>query len=322
MVAMPNVRKTGLEPDDEIALVAWGDAVRVLRLAVVSCIAWLLPVRFWPVVCRALARLDVRMRRDEMGRRTREIATAAGGIDGFDAEAAVGESMVARCEAQLLQFRCYWSDGWQPVMRVEGSQYVEDALAQGKGVILWVANFIYSDLVTKMALDQSGYRVTHLSRSSHGFSSTRFGIRFLNPLQQAIEDRFIRERVVVEEGGLVPALMALRRRLLENGLVSITVGAHALRLIETPFLNGVLQLSSGPAELAQMTGAALLPVVTLKDGPMTFTTRIGAPLNQECDGDTSSLETVASTYAEQFEPVVRRHGAYWNSWYMVKPGGC
>lgn len=257
-----------------------------------------------------------------MERRTREIATAAGGIDGFDAEAAVGESMVARCEAQLMHFRCYRPDGWQPEMRIEGSQYLEEALAQGKGVILWVANFIYSDLVTKMALAQSGYRVSHLSRLVHGFSSTRFGIRFLNPLQQAIEDQFIRERVVVEENGLVPALMVLRRRLLDNGLVSITVGADALRMVETPFMDGVLRLSSGPAELAQMTGAVLLPVVTLKDGPMTFTTRIGAPLNRQRDGDACSLETVASAYAEQFEPVVRRHGAYWNNWYMMKPGGC
>ncbi len=318
---MPDVGKTGLKPDVGTALVEWGDAVRVLRLAVVSCIAWLLPVRFLPVVSRSLARLDVRMRRGEMGRRTREIASATGGIDGFDAEAAVSESMVARCEAQLLQFRCYRPDGWQPEIRVEGSHHIEDALAQGNGAILWVANFIYSDLVTKMALDQSGYRVTHLSRLVHGFSSTRFGIRFLNPLQQAIEDRFIRDRVVVEENGLVSALMVLRRRLLDNGLVSITVGAHALRMVETPFLNGVLRLSSGPAELAQMTGAVLLPVVTLKDGPMSFTTRIGPPLNRQRDGDAASPESVALAYAEQFEPVVRRHGAYWNNWYMMKPGG-
>lgn len=318
---MPEVGKTGLKPDAEIPLVEWGDAVRTLRLAVVSCIAWVLPVRFWPVVSRTLARLDVRMRRGEMDRRVRDIATATGGIVGFDAEAAVGESMVARCEAQLLQFRCYRSDGWKPEMRVEGSHYIEEALAQGKGVILWVANFIYSDLVTKMALDRAGYRVTHLSRLAHGFSSTRFGIRFLNPLQQAIENRFIRERVVVEQSGLVPALMVLRRRLLSKGLVSVTVGAHALRVIETPFLNGVLRLSSGPPELAQMTGAVLLPVVTVKDGPMTFTTRIGAPLNRQRDGDTCSLEKMASAYAGQFEPVVRRYGAYWNSWHMLKPDG-
>ena len=56
-----------------------------------------------------------------------------------------------------------------------------------------------SQLVSKMALHRAGYGLVHLSRSEHGYSSTIFGMRCLNPLRSRIESRYLAERVVIGE---------------------------------------------------------------------------------------------------------------------------
>ena len=66
---------------------------------------------------------------------------------------------------------------WRPAIDVSGTEHIEAALARNNGVILWVTPFAFSDLVAKMAMKQSGYDVSHLSRPGHGFSRSRFGVR-------------------------------------------------------------------------------------------------------------------------------------------------
>lgn len=53
-------------------------------------------------------------------------------------------------------------------------------------------------------------------------------------------------------------------------MVSITVAATGVRPLAAPFLNGSLRVGSGAPHLAARTGAALLPVLTLRRGTGRF----------------------------------------------------
>ncbi len=264
-----------------------------------------------------LAEVDVRLRAKEMTGRADEIARVAGSTIELDTDRVVRASMAAHCESQLQHFRCYRPGGWLPKTRVSGRDQIDQALAEGRGVILWVSNFTFSDLVSKIALAEASVDVTHLSRPTHGFSITRFGVRFLNPLQSKIEDRFLKERVLILDHAAVRALVTLRDRLQKNGVVSITVGDMAHRVVQAPFLGGRINLSTGPAELARMTGAALFPVFTVRDGDDAYCTHIGRPLGADGVDGPAYFQAVAAGYADQLLPFVRNHPECWKSWGIV-----
>ena len=94
-----------------------------------------------------------------------------------------------------------------------------------------------------------------------------------NPIRTTVEDRFLAERVIIgEDGAVVGPLQALAHRLQDNRFVSIAFGAAGTRPVRVPFLEGTIAVAGGVPGLAVKTGAALLPVVTLRDPDGGFTT--------------------------------------------------
>jgi lauroyl/myristoyl acyltransferase len=178
-------------------------------------------------------------------------------------------------------------------------------------VVLWVAPFVYSDLVAKKGLHEAGFRVSHLSRPRHGFSRTRFGIRILNPIWTRIEDRYLEERVRVGNGS-GSALERLRARLQENRIVSITVGDEARRTVRVAFFDIGLRLATGPLHLARTAKAVLLPVFAVRKDREALEVHVESPLCGAAgdDGD-GFYETAALGYAERLERYVL---AYPNQW--------
>ena len=137
----------------------------------------------------------------------------------------------------------------------------------------------FGDLVTKRALHDAGFRISHLSRPAHGFSPSRFGARLLNPIYTAVEGRYLAERLVMSPGQSTGALRELVRRVRDNRLVSITVHSAGRRTDSVPFFNGTIRLANGAPALAQRTGAALLPVYAARTAPGVFVTTVEPPLS-------------------------------------------
>jgi len=201
--------------------------------------------------------------------------------------------------------------GWRPRMRVEGAAHIDAALAGGKGAILWISEFQYHSLVAKMAIDRAGYRVSHLSRPTHGFSMSPWGRRRLNPLRTDVEDRFLRERVRLDEGQTVTAMRTLRRRLGENGIVSITVGREAVQTVEVPFFGGAMKVATGPISLAAASGAPLLPVQTLRERGGAFRVVVEPPLPLSGTGRHNDPAPTAAAYAQSLERWAAAHPGQW-----------
>ncbi|QIG50056.1 hypothetical protein G5V57_21440 [Nordella sp. HKS 07] len=76
---------------------------------------------------------------------------------------------------------------------VEGREHVDEALAGGRGAVIWIADFVFASEVVRQAFHVLGHPLTHMIRPEHGFSSTQVGLKYLNPVHRKAGDRYVRE---------------------------------------------------------------------------------------------------------------------------------
>jgi len=224
-----------------------------------------------------------------------------------------------RANTYLLRFqylRSWRFGGWSPTIEILGEQHVAEAQARGTGIIFWAGNFSFNDIVVKMAWHRMGLAVSHFSRSAHGFSQTRFGVKYLNVVKRGIENRYLRERLVADRHQTRDAFSVIRKRLKDNGAVSLRAGSKGLHFAESDFLGGArLRLATGPLFLAEATGATVLPVFTQRTGVDCFEVTIGAPLAvpKDANGEPDYSGAVR-LYADRVAPYVRRNPGQWDGW--------
>jgi lauroyl/myristoyl acyltransferase len=297
------------------------DVQDVATLACQAICAWIVPERHWFRLCRRFARLEMRWHKDRSRRSCARIEAACRGqampLDPVEVEA---ERIAGRYYERLIIFGACRLGGWTPRVELHGRERLDQALAGGRGAILWVSDFSASALVAKIGLHSAGIAITHLSRPTHGFSRTAFGIRFLNPLRSRVEGRYLQDRIVIESDDQArDAMRRLRSTLQENGVVSITVGAWARRTQLVPLLSGRITYATGPVHLARVSGAPLLPVFTVRDEDETFHVHIGPALEVPVTDDQKEYERTLRRYVEQLEPFLRRYAGQWRTWTRVQP---
>lgn len=220
---------------------------------------------------------------------------------------------------QLLA--CYRPWRWRPRVKLIGRQHLEEALSQGNGVILLTANFVYKDLMTKVALSEAGHWACHLVRDSHGFAESRLGRRLLNPIYAGIERRFLRERLVFSGDKTKDVNGTIRSRLQENRPILVTVTPLGRRVGTLPFLHGRIKIATGALKFACEAGAQVLPIFAIRMPDGSVETIIEHALNMPAgaahgeaikamlDDYVPRLETYVAQYPEQFAfPTSDRHG--------------
>ncbi len=288
-----------------------------LGLLLLAPVAWATPERLWRRVADGLAPVSEHFVGSRRRGNVQTIRRLSGDRPiGRTPEAIEQEVFTGYVEETLQLLRAYRSPASRPTPRLRGGEHVEAALKRERGAILWVGHFTYYSLVPKIAFHEAGYRVSHLSHPRHGFSGTRFGMRWLNPIRNIIEDRYLRERVFLSLDGSTAALRTLRRRLQANGLVSTTVREMARRPVEVPFLAANIRLATGAADLAYATGAALLPVFPLREASGEFAVYVEPPL--ACEKANSRREfshCILRRYARLLESYVQRYPGQWRGWH-------
>jgi lauroyl/myristoyl acyltransferase len=173
-----------------------------------------------------------------------------------------------------------------------------------------------------MGLNNIGYPPVHLSRSIHGFSHSSFGRRWLNPLQQRVEDRNLAERVVLNDSAPSTAMRRLQKALAQNRIISITVDSWGAHAAEAPFLCGRIRVATGAPSLAWRTGARLIPVFVAREARTeTFRISIDEPIviNQSVSKSDAQQAAVA-TYVSRLESHVTSVPGQWRDWSRVRPG--
>ncbi|MDP6517550.1 MAG: hypothetical protein QF926_13145 [Alphaproteobacteria bacterium] len=292
------------------------DPVLALALPILAGLAWTVPERLWPAITASLKPfqvLDLSARPKDTARR---IEAVLGERDiAIPPRRLLGVLARENLRAQLHLLRSLRpGGGWRPVIGLEGTERIESALDQGRGALLWVGHFVHASLVVKMALCRAGHRLHHLSRPRHGYSSSRLGIRYLNALVRAAEDRHLAERVPLADDNPVAAVRTLRHRLGDNRPVSISARDDSKHPCRVPFLSGHLVLASGAADLAHATGAPLLPVFCVRD-QAGFRVIVEAPLTVDrALSRRQSSWRVARDLAAATERHVLDHPGQWLGW--------
>jgi len=286
----PSMRHLGLVNARDLALLA--------VLPVYFLLAWCLPERHWPgltvVIAPALRKIGIRNRH-----LPKTVARFLGQRAAPDQAAAIANRYAANYQLdRLYLLRHYARPRLRSEIRLEGAARIENALRTGHGVILWVAPFVHRDLSTKIALKINGFDAIQLTHPAHGFSTTAFGIRFLNPVRTNAEGRYLAERIVIGAGGPAVATVELSRRLKRNGIVLISALNRRTSDVKTvAFLDGTVTLPAGPCRLSAAMEAPLLPVVTVRLHDGTFVTTIGEPLLQGTAASEATIEDAIGRFA-------------------------
>jgi lauroyl/myristoyl acyltransferase len=277
-------------------------------------VAMIVPERLWPFVTNAAARIVVQLRPRRATSRIRRLE--AWGVTA-QADTNLSDIVVGTfandMTARLLGLRCALRRSWRPRVRLEGIEHIERALSGGRGVVLWVAPTSWHTIATKTAFHVAGVEVSHLSTEEHGFSSSRIGVQFLNPLWVRAEDRFLSERLVMTAGERGDALRELIDRVRAGGAVSITAGPEGKRANDVPMLAGSIRLASGAPSLALRTGASLLPVWTTRRSDGVYVTTVAPPLEMGDRGADGVLMLTAG-FASQLSSIVSAHPSQWQAW--------
>ena len=296
------------------------DVATASRLVASLAIAWFLPQRWWPHVARHASWFGgiLTGKTTNAVRSRMKLALAGDGAMSADLAA---DLRAARYEVAFQCLRGYRPCGWHPKITIRGAEHIEDALRLGKGCVLWVAHFVFAPNVVKVGLNELGFAVSHLSRPDHGFSSTQFGIRYLNPVRTAFEDAYLAQRITFDRAHPAAALKRASNTVARNGIVSLTAGAwEGSSLVEACFLGSRIRLAMGPVWLARRSGAILLPVFAMRTkAPDEFLIEIDGPIDVHTGSNESEALTEATIhFLLRHEPHLTKYPAQWRGWSSLQ----
>jgi lauroyl/myristoyl acyltransferase len=233
----------------------------------------------------------------------------------FDDAAAARAFWRMRLEDAWGRSRAVRRMAWRPRVRLEGLERLEQALLRGHGAVLWGMR-LASATAIKQALYGVGRPLVHLSRAQHGSpTETRLGLGLCAPLYCRAENPYLLERVVIPMDGSPRYLQQLRRRLAENGCVSI-FGEHSGRQnVVRPVLTTHLSFAVGAPSLAWSEGAALLTVSAHREAPLAYRVEIDEeiPIDPAIPRK-SFAEQAVTEFARRLESKIRRHPSDWQGW--------
>ena len=290
-------------------LISIRDLAHVGLLLVLALPAWFMPRTTWLTWGKAIGKLIRFQGRGRLERIRQAMGDAIGERDAVRIDEAItAEGVLAR----IYLLHEYRIGARPPALELVGAEHIDAALARGHGAILWVTPFCSADLMTKRAIHEAGYVLTHLSRPEHGGGPTRLGVRLLSPVYQTIENRFLGRRLLLRGSGGA-ALRQLVAALSENALVSIAALETAARTVRVPFLASSILLARGPVALARRSRAPLLPVFTVRPGPNRFQVTVLPPLTFD-DADAAAP---FAQYARALQERVRTYPGQWAGWRSV-----
>jgi lauroyl/myristoyl acyltransferase len=136
-----------------------------------------------------------------------------------------------------------------------------------------------------------------------------------------MEDRYLSERVILNDKAPGGAIRRLHNVLRQNGVVSATVGSWGAHAAVLPFFDGRLRIATGAPSLAWKTGARLLPVFVVRElQSRTFRLLIDGPLPIEQARSKSEAQRAAiAQYVSRLQPHAAAFPGQWRNWSKLYP---
>jgi hypothetical protein len=170
---------------------------------------------------------------------------------------------------RLMVARELTGRGPVPDIAFDGAERLREALARGRGAIVWAADTYPRMIVSKRALWQAGLRPVQVSRVEHGFGTSRLAKRLINPFVLRAEDRFLAGRIVFAQGEEAEVTRRILRTLGEGALVLMTNNTYSGSVfMELPFgVAGYLSLPTATLNIAARYGVPLFSLATVETEP-------------------------------------------------------
>lgn len=282
-----------------------------------TAIAWALPRKYFLSLAKTVSKHCVKAILPNISRRAsvveRFLDTDAGRSYEIQRQSAM-ETLIATLE--LL--RLHRPGASLPEVRVEGAEGLLAAQSQGRAVVCWCSATLHNGLISKIAFVHMGLSVVYIGRQGHGFSPTRFGRAVLNPIIQRVENRFLKARVFINLRAPGGAPLKLLRALKRGGVAGVSMASSmhrgAAKPISVPFHNAHLEVAPGAATLAAKSGAALFPVIALRDG-LRYRVIVGPDLTAKGPDIRQCVEAFAGWNAAH----AKAHPDQWSGWFAKTP---
>ena len=209
---------------------------------------------------------------------------------------------------------------------IRGIEYLQWALDNKKGVILWESNGFGKRILAKRILNENGFSIhqIHGAKDLGGFlineSSPTWLMRSLiRPFFKNCEMSFVAEIIYLPSSNSLAFSRILLNLLKENGIVCISgdgKGGH--KFIPLKFLGQTEFFSTGMVSMSKLSGAPILPVFCIKEESGKTTLIIKRPINMESVTDRKSgLENCVSIYADILETYIKLYPEQYRNWHLV-----
>ncbi len=190
-------------------------------------------------------------------------------------------------------------------IEVEGLAHLEQALGQGKGVVLASAHLGVPDLAAQLSLAR-GVPLTLI-------------VEQLEP--QQLHDWFTHKRTIqglAIETATASGLRASFRALQKGEVVAVTIDrAIQGNGVVMPFFGEDALMPTGAAELALRTGAALVPAFTIRTGRNRYRAVIEPPVALHTDGKPREARAVIDELVRSLERHVRGDPGQWIAFHPI-----
>jgi len=276
-----------------------------------------LPEGAWPSVAENFARFSSRKSARYEKFRSAVRAVLGEAIDEAEIPAIYARSIRHGHRRRLYIAATCRRQGWSPSIELIGREKLDQARARGRGAILWFDNFAHFAVIGKRAFGEAGYPLWHLGSYLHGFSMTRYAIRFLNPRQIAVEGRYLAGRIMFDNRTLVAATRRVVEILAGNGVMAITNNANYGKSVRFPFGEKArLPIATTPLRLAAGRGVPLLPVSVIEVEPFRrYRVSIGPEITAPADvPEGEAIAAMAAAYIDYLLPLLRAHPDQWAGW--------
>jgi lauroyl/myristoyl acyltransferase len=210
-------------------------------------------------------------------------------------------------------------------IEVCGLEHVREALAAGRGAILWESHGLSRRLLAKKTLKAHGFPVhqVHGPNNLGGFLAdqttlSRVRQTVVRPFFDRREEHVVAEILYLPDTNSLSYTRDLLARLRQNALLCISGdGRLGQRHIDVPFLGRTAPFASGMISLARLSGAPLLPLFCLEVAPGHIRLTVEPPLRVEPGAGREAEAAISARYAALLEERIRSHPEQYRNWHLL-----
>lgn len=164
----------------------------------------------------------------------------------------------------------------EKIVKIEGKEYLDDALSKGKGVMLFQAHFGAFQM-TMPAIGYSGYTMNQVSASASIWKESSDSVAHKKMFDVKARYEYT---LPVKHISVTSSLKPLFNALKMNEIVGITVdGGGGKKIVRIKFLGRDAYFQTGAADIAIKTGAEIVPAFIITENGIKHRLIIHKPFN-------------------------------------------